>query len=46
LYSTFQLQSRQPNRVVEDKGSLLQEIDGLKAKLEILDKDIAMLSKE
>ena len=32
--------------MVADKGSLLEEIDGLKAKLETLNNDIAELSKE
>lgn len=40
------LQSRQQSTVVEDKGSLLEEIDGLNTKLEILNNDIAELSKE
>ena len=46
LCSTFQLQSRQQSTVVEDKGSLLEEINSLNTKLEILNNDIAELSKE
>ena len=45
-YPTFQLQTRLQNTVVEDKVSLLEEIDSLKAKLDILNKDITELSKE
>ncbi|KAJ7334334.1 swi5-like zinc finger protein [Desmophyllum pertusum] len=40
------LQTRLQNTVVEDKVSLLEEIDSLKAKLDILNKDITELSKE
>ncbi|XP_020627389.1 DNA repair protein SWI5 homolog [Orbicella faveolata] len=40
------LQSRQQSTVVADKGSLFEEIDDLNGKLEILNNDIAELSKE
>ena len=42
----FQLQSRQQHAPVEEKTSLLGEIQGLEAKVEVLNQEIKELSEE
>lgn len=42
----FQLQSRQQHAPIEEKTSLLGEIQGLEAKMEVLNQEIKELSKE
>ena len=42
----FQLQSRQQHAAVEEKASLLGEIQGLEAKMEALNQEIKELSEE
>ena len=46
IYIILQLQSRQQNPTVEEKTSLSEEIQGLEAKLVILNKEIKELSEE